>query len=108
MRGLLVDYAGSLIMALLGGNRWRVWLFSFTVPFRGAVVCTPGRVFNLNVLLDLKEDISHLGDLILHQVLVERVYDLQPIDECCRRNALIALKNECFRLSSGFILMVRR
>ena len=47
--------------------------FSPSSLLRGAIVCTPGGIFNLNVLLDLKEDVSYLGDFMLHQVLVERV-----------------------------------
>ena len=60
-------------MALLGSGRWELRLSPLIAPLRGAIVCTSGRIFNLNVLLDLKEDVSHFGDFMFHQVLVERV-----------------------------------
>jgi len=35
----------------------------------------------MHVLLRLDKNVSHLGDIVLHQMLVERVDDLQPTDE---------------------------
>ena len=85
-RGLFVDSAGSLILALLECNKLWLRLFPLTVIFRGAVGCAPARIFNLHVLLDPKDDVPHRGDFVFHQMLVERVSGLQPTDEHCRRN----------------------
>ena len=41
----------------------------------------PSRLFYLDVFLHLDKYISHLVDVILHQIFVEGVCDLQPIDE---------------------------
>ena len=89
--GLLVDGAISLILALLRSSR--LWLrpFSLATLFGGAVGCATGRVLNLDILLDPEENVSHFGDFVLHQVLVERVGDLQPTDERCGRNFFIAV-----------------
>ena len=40
--------------------------FPLVALFRRVVGCTLGHIFNLNVLLDPEEDVSHLGDLVLH------------------------------------------
>ena len=53
-RRLLVDGTGSLIRALIGSNRLWLRLFPFTALFGGAIGCPPGRVLNLDILLDLK------------------------------------------------------
>ena len=65
--------------------------FSHSLPFCGALGCALGHVINLDILLDPKEDIPHIGNFVLYQVLVERVGDLQLIDERCRRNVFIAV-----------------
>jgi len=57
------------------------FLFPLEALLRGAVGCALSHIFNVNVLLDPKEDVSHLGDLMLHQVLVNGVGDLQPTNE---------------------------
>ena len=54
----------------------RFWLFlevagygfGFTPnrPSWGVIVCTLGHIFNLDVLLDPEEDVSHLGNFVLH------------------------------------------
>ena len=44
--------------------------------FGRVVGCALGHILNLDILLDLKEDVPHLGDFVLHQVLVESVGDL--------------------------------
>ena len=41
----------------------------------------PNHLFYKDVLLHLDKDIPHLGDVVLHQMFVEGVCDLQPIDE---------------------------
>ena len=38
-------------------------------------------ILNLNILLGASEDVSHIGDLVFHQVLVDRIDDLQPTSE---------------------------
>ena len=43
---------------------------------------TPSRLFDLHVLLRPDENVPHLRDIILHQMLVERVGDLQPANKC--------------------------
>ena len=48
---------------------------------RGATGRGLSRLFYLDVLLSPDEDIPHLGDVILHQMFVERVSNLQPTDE---------------------------
>ena len=50
-----------------------------------------GFILNLDVLLDPKKDVPHLGDFVLHQELVQRVGDLQPTDEYCDNYILIAV-----------------
>jgi len=65
--------------------------FPLIVLFWGAVGYAPCRIFNLNVLLDLKEDVSHVCGFMLHQILVKGVDDLQPSDESCCRNVFIAV-----------------
>jgi len=79
------DGAGSPILALLGCSKLWVWLFPLITLFRGVVGCALGHIFNLNVFLNPKEVVPHLGDFMFHQVLVKRVgCDLQPTDERCR------------------------
>jgi len=85
-RGLFIDCAGSLILILLWEGRWRLQLLPVTALLGGAVGCATGRIFNLDVLLNLKEDVPHLGDFVLHQMLVKGVGDLQPTEEHCRRS----------------------
>ena len=70
-RGLLVDGTKSSIMALLGSNRLCPQLFPLAVLFRRAVGCALDRVLNLDILQDPKENVPHLGDFVLQQVLVE-------------------------------------
>ena len=83
VRGHLIDSTGSLILALLETQQVVASAFSLVALFGGAVGYTPGCVFNMNILLDSEENVSHLGDFVLHQVLVKRVGNLQPTDECC-------------------------
>jgi len=52
--------------------------------------CTPGRILDLNVLLYTGEDVPHLSDFILYQVLV-RVGDLQPSDKHCGSQVVITV-----------------
>ena len=66
-------------------------VFSLTALLSGAVACAPGHVFDLNVSLNLEEDVSHLGNLVFHQVLLEKGSDLQPTDERCLRNIFIVI-----------------
>ena len=58
------------------------FLFIHFAPSLGGVA---GRIFdsilNLNILLGASEDVSHIGDLVFHQVLVDRIDDLQPTSE---------------------------
>jgi len=68
-------------MALLESNRLWLWLFPLAILFWGAVGCALGCVLNLDILLDPEEDVPHLGDFVLHQVLVERVGGLQTTNE---------------------------
>ena len=63
-RGLFVDGLGSPILALLGRSKLWFRLFPFTALLRGAIGCVSGRIFNLDVILDSEEDVSHLGDFV--------------------------------------------
>ena len=68
--------------------------FSFStsgLSLWGATGCGPSRLYYLDVLLSPDEDIPHLGDVILHQIFVEGVVDLQPIDKGDNGYILIAV-----------------
>jgi len=41
-----------------------------------AIDCASGRILDLNVFLSPREDITHLGDFVLHQILVKGASDL--------------------------------
>ena len=58
-------------------------------PFGKSDHCAPGRILDLDVFLDPKEDVFHLDDF--YQVLVEGVSDLQPTDEHCDSYILVAV-----------------
>ena len=45
----------------------------------GASGRTLSRLFDLNVLLCPDENVLHFGDIVLHQMLVQRVGDLHPL-----------------------------
>jgi len=57
----------------------------------GAIGRTPSRIFDLHVLLRPDENVPHLGDIVLHQMLVEQVGDLQPTGECSGGYVFIAV-----------------
>ena len=57
----------------------------------GAIGKTSGSILNLNILLSASEDNPHLGDLMFHQMLVERVVDLQPTDERGDSQVVVAI-----------------
>jgi len=59
-----------------------LWLLALGSLFRGASDRTLSRLFDLHVLLHPDENVLHLGDIVLHQMLVEQVCDLQFTDEC--------------------------
>ena len=63
----------------------------FILPCGRALGCITGCILNLNVFLSSKEVVPHLGDFMLHQVLVEGVSDLQPTDECRSSHAIIVV-----------------
>jgi len=65
--------------------------FSSSDPCLGAIGRTSSRLFDLHVLLRLDKNISHLGDIVLHQMLVEQVDDLQPTDEYSGGYVFIAI-----------------
>ena len=48
----------------------------------------------MHVLLRLDKNVSHLGDIVLHQMLVKRVGDLQPTDECSGGYVFTAVVNQ--------------
>ena len=50
--------------------------------FMGESDRTSSRLFDLHVFLHPDENVPHLGDIVLHQMLVKRVGNLQPTDEC--------------------------
>jgi len=47
----------------------------------GAVCCIPCCFFQLYILLGSRQNILHVGDVVLHQVFVEGMIDLQSGDE---------------------------
>ena len=57
----------------------------------GAAGCSLSRLFYFDVLLSPNEDIPHFGDVILHQMFVEVIGDLQPIDEGSSGYALVVV-----------------
>ena len=65
----------------------------FAPSLGGAVGRTPGSILNLNILLG-----SHFGNLVHHYmfILVERVGDLQPINERGGSHVVIVLIHEPF------------
>ena len=70
-------------------NRLRVLLLHFAPSLGRVVVITSVNILNLNILLGLSENVSHLGDLVFHQLFVEGVGDLQPTNE--RGHVVIAV-----------------
>jgi len=48
-------------------------------------------ILDLDVLLGPREDVPHLDDFILHQVLIERIGDLQPTNERHDSNIVVAV-----------------
>ena len=58
-----------------------LWLLDLGPLYRGETECGPSRLFYLDVLLLLDIYIPHLGDIVLHQIFVERVCELHPADE---------------------------
>ena len=63
----------------------------FILPCGRALGCITGCILNLNVFLSSKEVVPHLGDFMLHQVLVEEVGDLQSTDECCGSHIVVTV-----------------
>ena len=51
-------------------------VYPLCLSLEGAVGRTLGSILNLNILLGASEDVSHLGDLVFHQMLVEGVCNL--------------------------------
>ena len=75
---MFVDGAGSSILILLWEGRLWLRLLPFILSPGKAIDCVPGCILDLDVLLSTREGVAYLGDFMLHQVLVERVGDLQP------------------------------
>ena len=78
--GWLIDSEGIVARILPRGGLW-FWLFDLRALSRGATGGSPTRLFNLYVLLRIEKDISHLGDVILHQIFIEGDGNLQSTDE---------------------------
>ena len=53
----------------------------FILSFGTVIGFTSGSILDLYVLLNLREDVSHPSDFMLHQVFVKGMRDLQPTDE---------------------------
>ena len=72
--GLFVDGAESLVLTLLweGG----LWLGLLPFPSGRVIDCASGHILDLDVFLSPREDNPHLGDFVLHQMLVEGVSNL--------------------------------
>jgi len=77
---LFADCAGSSILSLLWESRLWLLLLPLSFPQR-AIDCASARTLDLDVLLDVEEDVPHLGNFVLHQVLVEGVDNLHPTNE---------------------------
>ena len=80
----------AMTLILFRGNR--LWFFLPFIPLLGsAISCTSDSILDLYIPLSQREDVPHLGYFILHQLLVEKVSDLQPIDECSSNFVIIAI-----------------
>jgi len=90
-KGFSVDGVGSPILTLLGCCKLWLRLFPLTTLFRGTVGYVPGSIFNLDVVLDPKEDVPHFSDFVFNRVLVKKVGDLQLTNECCRHIIFITV-----------------
>jgi len=51
-------------------------------------------ILDLDIFLGPREDVPHLGDFILHQVLIEGEGDLQPTDECYGSHVIVAVTHQ--------------
>ena len=69
---------------------WFLFL-PFILSFGRATGFVPSSILNLHVLLSLREDVPHPGNFMLHQIFVERVGNLQPIDERSENHIVIAV-----------------
>jgi len=56
------------------------FLFLYFALALEAVCRILGSILNLNKLLGASESVSHLGDLVFQQMLIEGVCDLHPTD----------------------------
>ena len=70
----------------------------------GAVGRTSGSILNLYILLSASVDVSHLGDLLFHQMLVG-VCDLQLIDKRDGRHIVIAVIHQSLAQEIADILL---
>ena len=52
-------------------------------------------LLELDVWLSLRKDFSHLGDVVLHEMLVQRVSDLQSTDKRKCKYILITVGDLC-------------
>ena len=68
---LTIDNSDRLTRSLLGGTKLHLLFLRFAPSFAGAVGRNVGGILNLDVLLGAGEDLPHLGDLMLRQVLVK-------------------------------------
>jgi len=106
--------SGGVVWILPRGNCY--FGFSPLTLFRGEIGRSPSHLFDMHVLLRPNENVPHLGDIVLHQMLVQG--DLQPIDECSGDYILIAVVYQsnltlkivyvALQAPPGFILAVRR
>jgi len=67
----LVDNSDRLTWYLLGGTGMRLLFLLFASSLGGAVGRNLSDILNLDALLGASEDVSHLGGLMLHQILIK-------------------------------------
>jgi len=80
-----------LILILLRGNRLWFLFLPFIFSFKKTTSFVPRSILDLYVFLNPRDDVQHPGDFMLHQVFVEGMKDLQPIDERSDNHIVIAV-----------------
>jgi len=62
---------GEVVVEILTWGKLLLWLFTLGSLFRGVIGRTLSHLFNLHIPLYPDKNVPHLGDIILHQMLVE-------------------------------------
>ena len=70
-----------LILSVVRSFVGRLRLSSTIARFHGVVGGSLYHLFKLNVRLSTGNDLTHLGDIMLQEVFVQRMSDLHPTDQ---------------------------